>query len=134
MSLSLSIDILCFILMFFFFSSRRRHTRCALVTGVQTCALPISPIIQSMIAWAVSEGTPARVVDAGAGSGRFLLSAAVQFPKAQLVGIEYDPMAALLLRANLTVAGLMERSTIIVDDYRVAELPDRKSTRLNSSH
>src|SRR3546814_6392092 len=27
--------------MFFFFSSRRRHTRGALVTGVQTCALPI---------------------------------------------------------------------------------------------
>src|SRR3546814_954704 len=27
---------------FFFLSSRRRHTRCALVTGVQTCALPIS--------------------------------------------------------------------------------------------
>src|SRR3546814_10267794 len=27
---------------FFVFSSRRRHTRCALVTGVQTCALPIS--------------------------------------------------------------------------------------------
>src|SRR3546814_2490045 len=38
----------CFMLMFlsfcsllFFFASRRRHTRCALVTGVQTCALPI---------------------------------------------------------------------------------------------
>src|SRR3546814_10593718 len=30
--------VLCLI---FFFSSRRRHTRCALVTGVQTCALPI---------------------------------------------------------------------------------------------
>src|SRR3546814_7272689 len=30
---------MCFV--FFFFSSRRRHTRCALVTGVQTCALPI---------------------------------------------------------------------------------------------
>src|SRR3546814_5423675 len=29
-------------LVYFFFSSRRRHTRCALVTGVQTCALPIS--------------------------------------------------------------------------------------------
>src|SRR3546814_819960 len=28
--------------LFFFLSSRRRHTRCALVTGVQTCALPIS--------------------------------------------------------------------------------------------
>src|SRR3546814_8166994 len=32
------ISLLCY---FFFFSSRRRHTRCALVTGVQTCALPI---------------------------------------------------------------------------------------------
>src|SRR3546814_12580467 len=31
---------ICFL---FFFSSRRRHTRCALVTGVQTCALPIYP-------------------------------------------------------------------------------------------
>src|SRR3546814_17546142 len=30
-----------FCTMLFFFSSRRRHTRCALVTGVQTCALPI---------------------------------------------------------------------------------------------
>src|SRR3546814_2392683 len=30
--------------MVFFFSSRRRHTRCALVTGVQTCALPILAI------------------------------------------------------------------------------------------
>src|SRR3546814_9524621 len=34
MLLSLSVSV-------FFFSSRRRHTRCALVTGVQTCALPI---------------------------------------------------------------------------------------------
>src|SRR3546814_9917435 len=34
----------CFFV-FFFFSSRRRHTRCALVTGVQTCALPIYPDI-----------------------------------------------------------------------------------------
>src|SRR3546814_5338247 len=31
----------------FFFSSRRRHTRCALVTGVQTCALPIYALINS---------------------------------------------------------------------------------------
>src|SRR3546814_18346749 len=29
------------VVLYFFFSSRRRHTRCALVTGVQTCALPI---------------------------------------------------------------------------------------------
>src|SRR3546814_2301672 len=37
--------ILVFVFLFlFFFSSRRRHTRCALVTGVQTCALPICPV------------------------------------------------------------------------------------------
>src|SRR3546814_15051016 len=35
---------------YFFFSSRRRHTRCALVTGVQTCALPIL------------DGTPLRLI------------------------------------------------------------------------
>src|SRR3546814_12970239 len=35
-----------------FFSSRRRHTRCALVTGVQTCALPISPPYQPLFDWA----------------------------------------------------------------------------------
>src|SRR3546814_5886793 len=34
---------MCYVL-FFFFSSRRRHTMCALVTGVQTCALPISAL------------------------------------------------------------------------------------------
>src|SRR3546814_2083209 len=32
----------------FFFSSRRRHTRCALVTGVQTCALPICRLRQAL--------------------------------------------------------------------------------------
>src|SRR3546814_3279173 len=31
----------CLVVCVVFFSSRRRHTRCALVTGVQTCALPI---------------------------------------------------------------------------------------------
>src|SRR3546814_9759285 len=37
--------------MFFFFSSRRRHTRCALVTGVQTCALPICSSTLNSIAF-----------------------------------------------------------------------------------
>src|SRR3546814_2588446 len=38
---------------FFFFSSRRRHTRCALVTGVQTCALPISA--EALVAQALNQ-------------------------------------------------------------------------------
>src|SRR3546814_8442692 len=46
--------------MILFFSSRRRHTRCALVTGVQTCALPIfRPLL----------GPPRRAVGARAGTG-----------------------------------------------------------------
>src|SRR3546814_4649603 len=36
------------VLYLFFFSSRRRHTRCALVTGVQTCALPILEVITTV--------------------------------------------------------------------------------------
>src|SRR3546814_10068965 len=44
----------------FFFSSRRRHTRCALVTGVQTCALPISS----------ASGNARHVVGAAGGSRR----------------------------------------------------------------
>src|SRR3546814_9445624 len=35
--------------MIVFFSSRRRHTRCALVTGVQTCALPILDVRENQI-------------------------------------------------------------------------------------
>src|SRR3546814_1781997 len=44
--------ILLFIVCFFFFSRRRRHTRCALVTGVQTCALPIfAQAIEEDLRW-----------------------------------------------------------------------------------
>src|SRR3546814_8066110 len=46
---------------YFFFSSRRRHTRCALVTGVQTCALPICLLLANEIAETVNrtiEGLP----------------------------------------------------------------------------
>src|SRR3546814_2575955 len=39
----------------FFFSSRRRHTRCALVTGVQTCALPISSHVPAGMRVATSD-------------------------------------------------------------------------------
>src|SRR3546814_9291033 len=67
---------------FFFFSSRRRHTRCALVTGVQTCALPISTVIPLRLAagaeWRGERATfdvelfdsGRRIVFAGKGSHR----------------------------------------------------------------
>src|SRR3546814_6729521 len=50
----------CFVdlLIIFFFSSRRRHTRCALVTGVQTCALPISLSRHRLVGLAPSGPSP----------------------------------------------------------------------------
>src|SRR3546814_6785937 len=45
----------------FFFSSRRRHTRCALVTGVQTCALPISPTMSAEEVTAFYQDETARI-------------------------------------------------------------------------
>src|SRR3546814_5449977 len=53
--------ILCVLVSFyFFFSSRRRHTRCALVTGVQTCALPISKAQRTVVDKRVDEAVEAR--------------------------------------------------------------------------
>src|SRR3546814_10256180 len=51
--------------LYFFFSSRRRHTICALVTGVQTCALPISPPTLAGLA----QRTAASVQPEGGGPG-----------------------------------------------------------------
>src|SRR3546814_5196191 len=47
----------------FLFSSRRRHTRCALVTGVQTCALPIYKN-QHVVKNLLSKGDDKKVVEA----------------------------------------------------------------------
>ncbi len=81
-------------------------------------------IVQSMVAWLSSETAPARIVDPGAGSGRFLLAAGKRFPDAQLVGVEMDPLAALMLRANLGVRGWTTRASVVVKDYREIQLPD----------
>jgi len=80
-------------------------------------------IVQSMTAWLADQGALARIVDPGAGSGRFILAAGQAFPDAQLVAIEKDPLAALMLRASLAVRGLATRSTVLVKDYREIQLP-----------
>lgn len=81
------------------------------------------PIVRSMMSWLTSQGTPARVVDPGAGSGRFILAAGETFPDAQLVAVEMDPLAALMLRANLSVRGWTARAMVLVKDYREIKLP-----------
>jgi hypothetical protein len=76
------------------------------------------PVIRAMMDWAEESGCPRRVVDPGTGSGRFLIQAGRRFRRAELLGIEIDPLAALLARANLAAAGLARRSRVVVRDYR----------------
>src|SRR3546814_10167526 len=126
----------------FFFSSRRRHTRCALVTGVQTCALPISV-----------KRPQAPAADAAC-------------PAASILIIDDEPEVAQMLADILASQGHRvvtagsgqkalrliegERFDVILSDVRMPELDgpslyatlertapdlhDRKSTRLNSRH
>src|SRR3546814_10526669 len=57
----------CIVCVVFFFSSRRRHTRCALVTGVQTCALPICLSLSDMsLALGMSKARPSNLLSAEA--------------------------------------------------------------------
>lgn len=80
-------------------------------------------IVTAMTAWARRNATPSRVVDPGAGSGRFLLAAGRAFPDAELVGVEIDPAAAEVLRANIDACGLASRARVLVGDYRQTEIP-----------
>ena len=75
-------------------------------------------IIHAMVNWARQRGTPSRIIDPGSGSARFLLGAGRAFPKAALIGVDIDPLAALLARANLATAGMADRSRIVLGDYR----------------
>lgn len=83
-----------------------------------------SEIVAAMVEWAQSEGEPKRVVDPGAGSGRFAVAAGRRFPKAEIIAVEIDPLAAMLARAHLAAAGLAGRSHVLVSDYR-AFRPER---------
>lgn len=81
-------------------------------------------IVRAMLAWCSDHGKPGRVIDPGTGSGRFLLAAGAMFPKARLIGVEFDPLAALVARANLVQAGFQDRASVIVSDYRNADLAE----------
>jgi hypothetical protein len=78
-----------------------------------------APIVDAMVAWAHAEiSMPARVVDPGAGSGRFLIAAARKFPDAELIAVDVDPLATLMLRANAAVHGFADRLAVHLIDYR----------------
>ena len=77
-----------------------------------------APIVASMTGWAAALGAPERVIDPGVGSGRFMMAAARRWPKATLLGVDVDPVAAIMARANLAAIGAAGRSCVTVTDYR----------------
>src|SRR3546814_8788823 len=82
-------------LFLFFFSSRRRHTMCALVTGVQTCALPIFAVGAEACALGLKLGADlAKIVDlAVVGNGDPLVEALHRLRAAAEIDDRQPPMA-----------------------------------------
>src|SRR3546814_3473137 len=123
----------------FFFSSRRRHTRCALVTGVQTCALPIYALAVLAISeeggllnapdvymekLAVGPGLPDGVIDLNRPVKENVEAVA------RAKGVDPHEIIVCVLdrpRHEKLIAELRAIGCGIM-------LIDRKSTRLNSSH
>lgn len=75
-------------------------------------------IVDAMLDWAEDNGRPTRLIDPGVGSGRFLISAAKRFPKANGLGIDIDPTAAIIARANIAANRLQGRLKISLGDFR----------------
>lgn len=75
-------------------------------------------IVKAMTQWACQNVKPGRVIDAGVGSGRFLVAAGRAFTNADLLGVELDPVAAIVARGHLAAAGLQKRARIVLVDYR----------------
>src|SRR3546814_1678756 len=117
---------------FVFFASRRRHTRCSLVTGVQTCALPIS----SLIAFAVRQRWAVLfffLVVAGLGIWQL-----TKLPIDAVPDITNKQVQINTIDPRLSPVEIEKLVTYPVE-ISLAGIPglettDRKSTRLNSSH
>src|SRR3546814_18673500 len=82
--------------LFVFFSSRRRHTRCALVTGVQTCALPICVGKQRLYAGERLRGLRLRL-----GLSQSVMAARIGISNSYLSQLEHDdrPMTPSIRQA-----------------------------------
>src|SRR3546814_5074421 len=131
---------MCIRLICVFLSGRRRHTRCDLVTGVQTCALPISPRESVNLLEAISPlrgHNEARVVQRGADEPGVIIT---ERRLVSLVQVAAWPDSAE--QVTDTVASLLRcappqgpaGSSGDAQGAILAIAPDRKSPRLNYSH
>jgi len=80
-------------------------------------------VVEGMVNWSRRQRRRVtRIVDPGAGTGRYTIAALKSFPTARAVAVEKDPMVALMLKANLVVTGLYRRVRVVIGDYRHLEL------------
>src|SRR3546814_5208836 len=119
---------MCSIVCLFFFSSRRRHTRCALVTGVQTCALPILAALVTFLA-SRSITRPLRSLRTQDDT-----MANQTLPTAVRQILETPPGEDVVIPEVAPIAVKTRDEVRDVDSALSAVQTDRKSTRLNSSH
>src|SRR3546814_6163891 len=134
----------------FFFASRRRHTRCALVTGVQTCARPISAVAgQDAVemfrknpgrfeVWHVKDIAGLGALDGMAIQERRRAARIVPMGDGE---IDYRPIFAQAELAGMKHYYVEQDTAPQSGDSMAAAaksyhnlMQDRKSTRLNSSH
>src|SRR3546814_6082237 len=124
-----------FFIFFFFFSIRRRHTSGALVTGVQTCALPISVVEGFALRIAAGDVPPAlrevslRTLDVGLLQAGASMKGEFENRLRQVIEeVQASPKPIILFidEAHTLVGAGGAAGT--------GDAADRKSTRLNSSH
>src|SRR3546814_9013151 len=123
---------------FFVLSSRRRHTMCALVTGVQTCALPICPFHIEILRKERRDRIDA--VDAHCHYPQFWRGSFLQVLEGGhhrlVVSVganhHWQPAKAMRIEMFLRVGARQRAGEGWLD--AVGGQPDRKSTGLNSSH
>ena len=82
------------------------------------------PVVEWMVAHAQRRGKGVvRIVDGGAGTGRFTLAAAKAFPNAEIIAVEQNGTLSEILCRNVGALGLAKRVKIINGDFRDLALP-----------
>src|SRR3546814_5012631 len=116
---------------FFFFSSRRRHTRCALVTGVQTCALPIYLCFFKVHVHRMRPGGTGIAVTPDFGGS--LLRECRRDGRVHELAID-RPQAHVMVEYPLALGHHFAEVNLGEGTQEIGNTADRKSTRLTSSH
>src|SRR3546814_1293498 len=103
-----------------FFSSRRRHTRCALVTGVQTCALPISIVGAGMalLGHNVTPADPMRVLAAFFGLWFLGVSLGLLISVLSELAQEFRQIINMAMMPLYFISGVMFPLASIPEPYR----------------